>query len=117
MREMKFRAWDIICERWRYSDMNGLSEFFKGVDDGKLINVCQFTGLKDKNGKEIYEEDIIKGFGKGKNCVTYVNLEVVYYDEEGCWCIKYDEDNYNYLYLMKHYEVIGNKFKNPELLK
>ncbi|PEE42819.1 YopX family protein [Bacillus pseudomycoides] len=83
----------------------------RSFDDVQFI---QSTGLKDKNGKEIYEGDIVKISGHPFQGSIDIdgNYEVGYneYMELSCggW----------YLFRMRHWaEVIGNKFENPELLK
>lgn len=76
-------------------------------------SVGQFTGLKDKYGKEIYDGDIIGRRGMKNTFVEY----------ERCrWVLRYDEpkaewrqDLHNQVSL--HLEVIGNIYENPELLK
>jgi len=101
MREIKFRAWD---GREIFQAM--LTVAPDGIINPTSIDLMQYTGLKDKNGKEIYEGDIIRVYD-GENTE-------VYYDD-GCFLVlgfRADE-----LYLHEDTcEVVGNIYENPELL-
>lgn len=86
--------------------------------DGRFCNegeyeLIQFTGLKDKNGKEIYEGDIVKWF---VNDVIRTGI-VDYIDGYGGFDMKNFKDDYHVCcdWLRGEYEVIGNIYENPEL--
>lgn len=111
-REIKFRAWSKESNKM----MNWY--FIKSVNNlTKLltlnhVEVMQFTGLTDKNGKEIYEGDVLKASD------SIIEIEYKGRGFEGIYLNK-DEmfnspiQNNNYLY----WEIIGNIYENPELLK
>ena len=100
MRVIKFRAWDAHNKKMWYPTVLGLGE------DGILPEgYCQYTGLKDKNGKEIYYDDIyMDHFMKWRRIVGEMTV--------AHWLI--DEDKMNRP--MQTIEVIGNIYENPELM-
>jgi uncharacterized phage protein (TIGR01671 family) len=112
-REIKFRAWDTIDSEWKYSGYPHMPmwKFWDSVElGGGYENVCQFTGLCDKNGKEIYEGDVVKNHTPGVWIVTW--------REDGYELLRsgYSEGGYKVLPWSKN-EVIGNIYENPELLE
>ena len=111
MREIKFRAWNADLKKpfmavQGTADLETLYSFmFHFSDNGILM---QYTGLKDCNGKEIYEGDIVKPFSIEKT----KNLSIIVY-EFNQFRIKG-----TYLYWnwdLKQVEVVGNIYENPEL--
>ena len=116
MRELKFRA---------YTDMRMVPNVPLG-SDGKVPAahtsrdwpVMQYTGLKDKNGKEIYHKDIMKSH-KGiifivewskRKARFYVRTKNIWSGGERRWFKKSIE------WAVAHCEIIGNIHQNPELL-
>ena len=125
MREIKFRAWhkeEKIIGEVLGIDILHKEIFFSNEDvdcyehtDFKDIELMQYTGLKDKNNKEIYEGDIVKlranhGIGVIK-----------YYDEWGAFVVEYIKPRPLTVLGMNYYkediEILGNIYKNPELIK
>ncbi len=81
-------------------------------DISKRFILMQYTGLKDKNGKEIYEGDIMATPNGHKGVVTYDECQYILASSKG----EYENDMF---YKVKNHgaEVIGNIYENPELLK
>ena len=115
-REIKFRGKDFLG-RWHYGYLHlatGSSSLMIQVDSFDSFGVLpetigQFTGLLDKNGKEIYEGDILQEFGSGKTVL------VVY--EAPQFCYADNSFGYKFLNLSGNYTVIGKIHDNPELLE
>jgi len=108
MRTIKFRAMNDKKE-WEYSN-NDTPSFWYGLNDGQLDSntLGQFTGLLDKESKEIWEGDIVKRSDVG----VQNPCEVVF--DYGCfWLMGWKDCNINYMRL----EVLGNIYENPELIK
>ena len=116
-RILKFRAWTgRVClyppelGEWDFEDC----ELFAGYNKKPTV-LQQFTGLHDKNGKEIYEGDIIEDRWGRKYIVEWSNERsgwIPFANGTGCGCCEVDM-----IYNSKDTEVIGNRYENPELLE
>ena len=123
MKDFKFRVWDI--ERECYLDETELAGI---TPDGKYIlyieeeeiskleiegnyTLEQFTGLKDKNGKEIYEGDIVEYDWYIRNDKSYRVKEKVVFDDMGARVC-----GHNRIRNCSGVEVIGNIHENADLL-
>jgi len=126
MRPIRFRAWDkdgqeMIGPNDFYQNADvlpsgyktgcHLSDFFNINKDGTVgkehenIVLMQYTGLKDKNGKEIYEGDVVNVDGS-RQIIKWLYSEWSVFDNTG-----------EYGYSSGECEIIGNIYENPELLK
>ncbi len=127
-REFKFRVWFREQKKFKYGDFQMFSSFSFPLN---WCEVQQFTGLKDKTGRDIYEGDIVEGFN------SRMRYEVVFdeYQESHAQYVGfklkcYDKENNNKPFLSSFGDqikqkllkqdcklvVIGNIFENSELL-
>lgn len=118
MREIKFRAW---YGNRMYYDANDFYlrmdgscfEIFNGETDAPTWGqpkLMQWTGLKDKNGKDIYEGDILKHEDDKLLKVFFQN---------GCFMYGFGNSQAEFMHEGWGFysEIIGNMYENPELLK
>lgn len=127
----KFRVWDKLSERFIYPDkgyqghyildLNGRFHDLGNGSGGDEYVVQQYTGLRDKNGKDTYEGDIIQyNVGSSYDDMSFVvkwsndSLSWIFQSISGevlsnCWTP--NGNRFNFI------EIIGNIYENPELLK
>jgi uncharacterized phage protein (TIGR01671 family) len=118
MREIKFRAWynnkmvdDEEAKRLLYNNTSTSALFITELD------MMQYTGLKDKNGKEIYEGDIIRSFfSDGQECIHKIGYESAEGRFTASWKLISCGINQAWINEFEK-EVIGNIYENPELVK
>lgn len=122
MRNIKFRMYVKVTKKMfevgkldlQYNKVyakNHPQSYFRTED----VELMQYTGLKDKNGKEIYEGDIVKVFSDSK----WIVGKVIYEHCEFIVDVMNNKDlNFGRVGIIERFtEVIGNKFDNPDLLK
>lgn len=113
-REIKFRAWHELNEGMVYPYIRTFTDILTSGDILKRFdNVMQFTGLKDKNEKEIYEGDIVSIYD------PYTKSQLitpVIWDDNNCrFAMKNTFMDFDFL-VNDELEVIGNIYENPDLL-
>jgi len=142
MREIKFRAWDKYQRKmYSWSKIGGSSSeghlslwnLINSLSDSLIV--MQYTGLKDKNGKEIYEGDVIQNLNCfnchsswGDTTDNFPNERVVVFGDSGtpCFRLAFIEENIRdrgtsgLVFCKgneKNFEIIGNIHENPELVE
>ena len=113
-REIKFRAWMIAGKYMKQWEGLEHLNFWAYANHGGIWELMQYTGLKDKNGKEIYEGDIIQvrqGFVSFTDVVEFRDAEFLFKHQD-----QFDNDT-SLLPFVRDGEIIGNIYSNPELLK
>ena len=135
MREIKFRAWDKEDKRMIIDEQDFIpvkvtnkgvlrlnphhkENFWEFIDEERF-EIMQYTGIKDKNGREIYEGDIIStDLDRPFNIVVFRNGAFMFQ------CHDNGKDYYDYMFSVEeesdrweYGEVIGNIYENPELLE
>ena len=125
VREIKFRGKTITTGEWVYGyyvkarelhyilpfynkdnfderyHLEGTDEFGWYEVDPKTVG--QFTGLLDKNGKEVYEADLLKRLNG--------EVETVVFDS-GCFCIKHKDGSFDFIAEHNQFEIVGNIYEN-----
>lgn len=120
--EIKFRAWHENQKCWWYFDLTDLMIGRREIIEAKmhLVHKGRFTGLKDKNGKEIYESDLLL-HRSGEDMTVDIFMEVVWDEDAGGWGLRIKSQPKWADYLEKQFasecEIIGNIYENRELLK
>ena len=118
MREIKFRGWDEknkeMVDNINLLFSNRLNDCFEEYEECGL-KIMQYTGLKDKNGKEIYEGDVLYHPMQGKRVVYYPFTERV-----ASYGLRMIEGKVRIASTLREgflYEIIGNIHENPKLLE
>lgn len=123
MREIKFKLWDKRRGKWlsdySISSYDKVLDLYEELDCKREDSILvQYTGLKDKNVKEIYEGDVLNN--------GHYKTQVYWNEHTGVWSHRSTNvDDALYIYIASNttfaqellFEIIGNIYENPELIK
>lgn len=111
MRYFNFRVWDRSLGTWHYFSLHPLDGLFD-LDDRAIdgSSLTQMTGLKDKNGKDIFEGDVLQDRLGGRCVVRFESARYILVQARGAvyWPLSSDSSS--------HYEIIGNVIESPQLI-
>lgn len=114
MRDIKFRAWHKQAKEMLFvGDKNGTTHpldccaYAVSPNQGKYIELMQYTGLKDKNGKEIFEGDVVKVWNGNKTTIKHDGFQ---------FCVGKSMRKMEY-FEASYMTVLWNVYENPELME
>ena len=118
METIKFRAWHETAKEMLLEDFIG--DALKWKREGQPVKVMQFIGQHDKNGKEIYEGDVVSLVAiedEIKHWETATRASVEWDDQDAGFFYAAEYDKFPHIkpWFAKDVEVIGNIYENPEL--
>ena len=125
LREIKFRAYDGFTKKmWQWEEHNAFTDEKGSIkqwfEDHDLVQM-QYIGLKDKNGKEIYECDLVRFYIENVNTLRDESFigKIIYDEQQARYIIEWENVKYfpDIILGLSKCKVIGNIYENPELLE